>query len=444
MSQQLAIDFNKVATIPTEKVNRTVRFRLLPGTWSKGKKLAETAGAARKLWNELLGGSKDEWKAYQKAKESGGKAKKPSVSFFTFCNKYLEIKARLPWMKAYSSCIRQSAARALSVSYSNFFKGQGRFPRFKKRRGDDSFCFGIGNGEKKQRERIDNNVVFVPKIGEMALRRRGGNPYKGCCPKTVRIKKELRKWYAYICYEVTIPKVMDKDLKTAIGIDMNVANQCALSNGDMVVVEDLKKYEGRKNRYKRRFTKRQKKGSKRQARTIAKLAKTERKIKNIRDTHNHTISHRIAKNAAVVVVEDLNVKGMTAKAKGKGKTQKSGLNKGILKNAWGDLRRKLEYKANRLQAVNPAYTSQACSECGHVAKSNRKSQSQFHCNECGHKENADVNAAKNVLFLGMKEITASVSGASGRARGVPEVEDPNDPSIDIFGSKLIPISHRFL
>jgi putative transposase len=53
-----------------------------------------------------------------------------------------------------------------------------------------------------------------------------------------------------------------------------------------------------------------------------------------------------------------------------------------------------------LLLVDPRYTSQKCSACGHTEEQNRKSQSEFHCLRCGHEENADVNAAKNVLAVG--------------------------------------------
>ena len=55
---------------------------------------------------------------------------------------------------------------------------------------------------------------------------------------------------------------------------------------------------------------------------------------------------------------------------------------------------------------DPAYTSQTCHECGHVAKESRRSQSKFECVACGHQGNADVNAALNVKARG--------TGASGR------------------------------
>lgn len=68
---------------------------------------------------------------------------------------------------------------------------------------------------------------------------------------------------------------------------------------------------------------------------------------------------------------------------------------------WTDILNKLEYKTrlagNRLILVNPAYTSQTCNRCGHVALENRESQAVFQCVNCGNKDNADINAAKNIL-----------------------------------------------
>lgn len=46
--------------------------------------------------------------------------------------------------------------------------------------------------------------------------------------------------------------------------------------------------------------------------------------------------------------------------------------------------------------VNPDFTSQMCPKCGHISKNNRKSQETFYCEKCNHKNNADINAAKNI------------------------------------------------
>lgn len=94
----------------------------------------------------------------------------------------------------------------------------------------------------------------------------------------------------------------------------------------------------------------------------------------------------------------------TAEKPGKNVAAKSGLNKSILDQGWGMFREilnyKLDWKGGELLAVPAAYTSQTCSDCGHVTKENRKSQSRFECVQCGHSANADTNAAINILRAG--------------------------------------------
>lgn len=117
------------------------------------------------------------------------------------------------------------------------------------------------------------------------------------------------------------------------------------------------------------------------------------------------------KENSIIVVEDLKLKNMTKSAKGTSKTHgknvkaKSGLNRVLLDLSIGEFVRQLEYKSKwygrKLIKVNPAYTSQTCSSCGHKAKENRLSQSTFCCVKCGHSDNADYNAANNILRRGL-------------------------------------------
>ena len=101
---------------------------------------------------------------------------------------------------------------------------------------------------------------------------------------------------------------------------------------------------------------------------------------------------------------------------------KSGLNRAILASGWGQLERKLVYKAGQVIKVDPAYTSQACSRCGHTAKSNRPSQAVFACGACGFQAHADHNAAVNILAragLPHVPVQAHVLGASARGGAIP-------------------------
>ena len=158
------------------------------------------------------------------------------------------------------------------------------------------------------------------------------------------------------------------------------------------------------------------------------LNKLQRKGARKRDDATHQASRKLADTAHTVVVEDLNTKGMTKSAKGTVEApgqqvkQKSGLNRSILASGWGGLERKLAYKAGELRKVDPAYTSQTCSRCGHVDKSNRPLQAVFACGACGFRANADHNAADNILVraeLPCVLVSARGTGAAARREAIP-------------------------
>jgi len=114
-------------------------------------------------------------------------------------------------------------------------------------------------------------------------------------------------------------------------------------------------------------------------------------------------STNLARRFDTLYIEDLQIRKMTRSAKGnaqrpgKNVRQKSGLNREILASGWGRLVRRLEDKApGRVRRVHPAYTSQRCSACGHIAAASRESQALFCCVACAYTGNADVNAARNI------------------------------------------------
>ena len=74
--------------------------------------------------------------------------------------------------------------------------------------------------------------------------------------------------------------------------------------------------------------------------------------------------------------------------------------------AFADLAAKIVYKAAEVGPsvvfVDPRHTSRTCSECGHCANENRKSQAGFQCLSCGFCANADYNASRNIAHKGLE------------------------------------------
>ena len=240
------------------------------------------------------------------------------------------------------------------------------------------------------------------------------------------------KWYAIVCYEV--PYVEREDSGLVVGLDRNVG-QIATSDGFIHYGPDLKRLERRKRRYQRKMArqreaakKRRKLGtqqpgvhpkhiSKRYLGTKLKVAKVSRKIANMRKNWQHQTSNTLRQHT--IVIEKLNVQGMTGSAKGtvekpgKNVRQKAGLNRGILNTGWTDLKMMLDYKCPQLIEVNPAYTSQTCYECGTINKRSRLTQSEFKCVACGYQANADINASLNIRRLGMAQLGREVASLDG-------------------------------
>ena len=111
----------------------------------------------------------------------------------------------------------------------------------------------------------------------------------------------------------------------------------------------------------------------------------------------------LARRFDIIPIEDLRVTGMTRSARGtidepgRNIRQRTVLNRGILASGWGLLARRLEDKTpGRVEKTDPAFTSQRCSTCGHVAASSRESQALFRCTACRYTGHADVNAARNI------------------------------------------------
>ena len=391
--------------------HRTIRYRLHPQTKAKARKLAGMAGACRFVWNHFVGKLKAEYVCYGKS----------NYQFFALGKQFTLLRQyTYPWLQEYSANIVKTSLKPIETNYKKFFKFKDvGLPRFKARRkANDSFPLSKGLFK------INGNHLHIQRIGEVLIL--GNNPYPEGKPISGRVKKECGDWYAYIVYEVVIsakPWALKK-----VGIDRN-CGQVALSDGTICRLKNPKlvQLEARKRRYQRMMARRdcgcsktKRKPSNRYMKAKWLHQKTSRKLHQIRDNWLHHVSKEIADRYSLVYVENLNVKGMTASAKGtaekpgKNVKQKSALNKSILKTKWSKLEQMLEYKTNIIK-VPAAYTSQRCNKCGHLDKDNRKTQADFKCLACGHRDNADVNAALNILALGNR---ATGRGDGGVTRSV--------------------------
>jgi putative transposase len=293
-----------------------------------------------------------------------------------------------------------------------------RFPVFKKKFLHDSFRYPQGF-------KLEGNRIFLPKVGWVRFFK--SREIEGR-PKNVTVSRQGKHWFVSIQTERVIADPVHPS-GSMVGIDLGVKRFAALSNGEFVdPVNSFKRWQDTLAREQRKLS-RKVKFSANWRKQKARITALHTKIANARNDFLHKTSTTISKNHAIVVMEDLRIKNMSASARGsvedpgKNVRQKAGLNRSILDQGWGNFRRMLEYKqawsGGEVVLVQAMYTSQRCPECGHVDKANRKSQAVFKCMACGYEKNADLSAATNILAAGH-----AVLACGGTGVGHPMKQEP--------------------
>ena len=427
---------------------RSSVYRLYPGTLRRAQLLSGIAGANRYVWNWAVGQNRDAMKAYEE-----GKGEKPSPTFFTLSSEFTRLRNGKghEWLKALPYAEVRYVLKRYADAMREARKGRRGFPKFKHKEDGDSFTI-------PQNVRIENSRLYVTKVGWVPIHRQGGDPWAhGEAKQAVVVKHPNGKWYVSVFWEV--PDAELEDNGEAVGLDMGKWN-VATTEPDRIFMPDISRLETKLKRHKRKMSRRQRVplldadgepkrtrrgkaitvNSHRREKERRIVAKLYRRITHIRDNWKHHVSCDLASRFGTVCVEDLKIRNMMKSAKGtmekpgKNVKAKSSLNRGIAESGWGRLRWMLDYKAHRVEKVDPAYTSQRCHQCGHVAEENRREE-RFKCVSCGYAGNADINAAFNILALGTGAAGQGGAFASVRAGSPGAVlsSDPDDLFIDIQG-----------
>ena len=191
--------------------------------------------------------------------------------------------------------------------------------------------------------------------------------------------------------------------EATVGIDLGISDRLALSTGE--VVKRRRKPNKRLIRAQQRLS-RCKKGGHRWRKRKLVLANQQHRERVRNRNECHRITTDLVRRFGLIAVENLAIKNMTASAAGTleqpgtGVAQKRGLNRSISEQTWGMIRHQLTYKAGwagrEMVVVDPRFTSQRCSGCGTVSAEHRQ-RKRYNCAECGMTEDADVNAARNIL-----------------------------------------------
>ncbi|HMA37659.1 MAG TPA: transposase [Chloroflexia bacterium] len=368
-------------------MRKTFLYRLYP-TKAQATRLRHMLDECRWVYNALL----EQRKVYWEEAEI-------SVSMYAQ-HQYLPfLKEERPQLSAVHSQVLQNVSQRVDLAFQAFFRRvkAGEHPGYPRFRGVgryDSFTYPqYGNGAK-----LNGAQLQLSKVGTVAVVLH--RPIEGT-PKTVTIKRSSTgKWYVAISCAWEPSALPPHD--SAVGIDVGLSTFATLSDGTTIANPRFFRQEEQALAKVSRRHSQLEKGSRARRKHRQAVARVHERVRFRRHNFTHQHSRRIVNRQGTIAVEDLAVNRMV---------RNHCLSKSISDAAWSGFSELLAWKAacaaRRFVRVNPAYTSQTCSSCGNRLPPDKRlglSERVFDCPCCGLHLDRDLNAALNILALGLQRI----------------------------------------
>jgi len=362
-------------------MRKAFKYRLYP-TRQQADALAKMLETHRRLYNNALAERKTTWENEQRSVSYGDqsarlKEARKTDSFLAQTN--------------FSSC--QATLRRLEKAFQAFFRrlkaGETPgYPRFKGANRFDTVEFpSHGDGCKFYGPR-----VYFQHIGQVKVKLH--RPVEGTI-KTLSFKREADGWHLIVSCDLGDVAATPSE-KPAVGIDVGLHSFLVASDGRSVEPPQFYRKVQRALRKAQRHLTRCQKGSTRRRKAVQRVAKLHQRVANQRRDFHHKLAHDLVQRHGLVAHENLNVKGIA----------RTRLAKSVHDAGWGQFLAILQHKAEeagvQVIAVPPHNTSQVCSECGCLPDVPKTLADRSHvCPHCGYTADRDVNAARNILRLGL-------------------------------------------
>ncbi len=361
----------------------TVKYRLYP-TPAQETFLRQTLVVCREVYNSLLNWRKHDFEVQGK-----------SPNYLAQQNVLPLWKKSHPELCAVYSQVLQDVAKRVDLAFQAFYRRVKNgetpgYPRFKGRGQYDSLTYPQQGGFA-----VQDDAVRLSKIGcvKAVVHRALPGVAKTC---TVRVLAE--KWFACITCEVQSEPLPESTEQ--IGLDVGLEHFAATSAGEFVAnprffrkdEKALAKAQRKADKFKHARSQEQKANRRKANKVVSRIHE---RIRNRRHDFVHQAARRLVNRFGLIAVEALNVTGMV---------KNHCLAKSIADASWSMFRSVLTQKAvsaaRVVIAVNPAYTSADCSGCGNRVKKTLAERIHV-CECCGLVLQRDVNAAKNILKIGV-------------------------------------------
>lgn len=362
-------------------MRKTFRYRLYP-TRKQANLLRQQLEECRWLYNHFLEVRKT---SYEKDKKSPGLYDQQKTIPL--------LKEQRPSLANVHSQLLQNVAVRIDLAFQAFFRRvkngeKPGYPRFRGRGRYDSMTFPqVPSGCE-----LRDGFLRLSKVGavKVVLHRKPQGKPKTC---TIR-RSSTGKWYACFSCEVAHPRPFKRN-KEQCGIDVGLHSFATLSSGEAIDNPRFFRTDEKALAKAQRRLSREAKGTPERAQRRKPVARIHERIAFRRLDFAHQTARKLVNQFGFLAVEDLEVNRMV---------HNRCLAKSISDASWSLFFTLLFFKAanagRTIVKVNPAYTSQDCSRCGHRQKM-PLAEREFRCPCCQVVLDRDHNAALNILRIGL-------------------------------------------
>jgi len=375
-------------------------------TESQKQKINQGIGVCRYLYNSYLAKNQELYKQYQDGLIDKKQSFISANNFDKYINHEVKTLDEYIWINGCASKSRKKAICDAETAYKKFFKGESKFPKFKKKNKSDVKMYFPKNNKtdwKVQRHRIS-----IPTLKWVRLKEFGYIP-QNTLIKSGTVSKKADRYYVSVLIEVEEKYQVNSD--EGIGIDLGLKKFAIMSNGitkkNINKTKRVKKVEKKLKREQRKLSRKyeslkiRNKNIKKEGgnatrqniqKQIVKVQKLHQTLGNIRENYlNQSVNEVIKQKPSFITIEDLNVRGMM---------KNKHLSKAISKQGFNMFRVKLTNKCREygieLRIVDRFYpSSKLCHECGSIKKDLKLSDRIYIC-ECGYQDDRDLNASLNL------------------------------------------------
>lgn len=387
-----------------------LKVRIYPNQ-AQADTIEQNIGNVRFVWNAFLGMANERYQ---------NNPTLPALRKYDYNNLLVAMKNEhnFPFLKASESTSLQVVSESLHNAFQQFFKKKRGYPNFKsKHRTTPSYTMRCtGNNVE-----LTESKIKLPKLGWMSAR--WSNHLSDFKVKRVTITRVPEGHYIASLIVESENQTFD-NTGEAIGLDMGQHDLMIGSNGLTISTKRYAVYEQALADWQRKASRRARLAKARgvsltdaknyqQAKRM--VAKYYAKIRNCRKDYLHKETTKLVKAYDIIAIEDLGVKKiMTIPSSDLTSTSKRRNNHAIANQSWRMIRTMLDYKCDwygkTFVTVDPAYTTQDCSTCGHrCGPKNDTTIRSWVCSSCSTHHNRDVNAAINILNRGLATLKAPVT-----------------------------------